>query len=369
MQRPLLQTRVDAVTHPSQCTENPYSHYMRRMVMFINEHLAYDHEGNVGNMIGLLRYNYVYPCSTTVNIWERLQAALGRVLPCRRTGNREPTRMIGQDLVYLAIYRLVYMKALIAEINAFLYTVNIGNPFFAFYAPSQISNAEALIGLSRKKGSTTAYQALFPVNLEKRWNYWNYPYPLGIADIHRSRVIDLDECGMFLETTANRSIGKAYKGLRVRDVGPYQKSEKWNLLLAVCGEDPANGNDARRWADIWLEGGTTVAKMLEFVQHVLDDIGPADPENFFVFTMDNLNSHRNDAVIALIHVYGHGVVFRAPYWPVDGAIEFIFNSLQTLVRARLYDIRNSADLVAAIYAAIQSIDTFGPYFINVGFRE
>ena len=85
--------------------------------------------------------------------------------------------------------------------------------------------------------------------------------------------------------------------------------------------------------------------------------------------MDNLNSHRNDAVIALIHVYGHGVVFCAPYWPVDGAIEFIFNLIQTLVRARLYDIWNSADLVAAIYASIQSIETFGPYFMNVGFRE
>ena len=139
--------------------------------------------------------------------------------------------MVGQDLVFLAIYRVIYPKATIAEVNAFLYTVNLANPFFAFYSPSQIYNGETLIGLSCKKGSTTAYQALYPVNLQKRWDYWNYPYPLGIADIHRSHVINLDECGIFFETTANRQHVEAYKGHMVRDEGPYSKSEKWNLIF------------------------------------------------------------------------------------------------------------------------------------------
>ena len=67
----------------------------------------------------------------------------------------------------------------------------------------------------------------------------------------------------------------------MREEGVYSKSEKWNLLLAVCGEDGTAENVARRWADIWLEGGTTVDKMLEFVQNVLDDIGYADENNFF----------------------------------------------------------------------------------------
>ena len=83
--------------------------------------------------------------------------------------------------------------------------------------------------------------------------------------------------------------------------------------------------------------------------------------------MDNLNSHKNDGVIALIHLYGHGVVYRAPYWPVDGAIEFIFNTLQSLMRARSYEINSENDLLASIYESIQSIDTFATYFENVGF--
>ena len=369
MNRRLLQQRVNPIAHPSLCNGNPYSQDLRQLVMFVSNYLEQNDNNNVRNFVSMLRNEHVYPCSVTQNRWERLSIELGHVRPCRRTGNRGTQKMAGQDLVYLSIYRVIYPKCSIAEINAFLYNANMMNPFFSFYSPSQISRAESLIGLSKKKGSTTAYQAFYDVNLEKRWNYWNLPYPLGIADIHRSRVIDLDECGVFLETTANRKYGKAYSDLRVRDEGPYSKTEKWNLLLAISGEDRNDGNDARRWADIWLVGGTTIFKMLEFMHVILQDIGHANDQNFVVFTMDNLNSHKNPAVIALIHAYGHGVVFRAPYWAVDGSIEFVFNTIQTLVRSRLYEIYTGEDLVQVVYQTIQSIETFAPYFEHVGFNN
>ena len=369
MERAILQQRVDPIAHPSLCNGNPYSQDFRQLVMFVSEYLDNNDNNHVRNFVSILRNEHIYPCSVTQTRWERLSIELGHVRPCRRTGNKRTDKIAGQDLVYLAIYRVIYPKCTIAEINAFLYRANIMNPFFSFYSPSQISRTEAMIGLSRKKGSTTAYQAFYEVNLEKRFNYWNYPYPLGIADIHRSKVIDLDECGVFLETTANRKYGKAYSGLRVRDEGPYSKTEKWNLLLAICGEDEIDGRDARRWADIWIEGGTTVGKMMEFIHHILEDIGPANELNFFVFTMDNLNSHKNAAVIALIHVYGHGVIYRAPYWAVDGSIEFVFNTVQTLCRSRLYEIYTGEDLIQVVYQTIQSISTFAPYFVHVGFNN
>ena len=370
MNRPIiLQQRVDPISHPSLCNGNPYSQDLRHLVMFVSDYLENNEDYNIRNFVAMLRNEHVFPSSATQNRWERLSVELGHVRPCRRTGNTGTDKIAGQDLVFLAIYRVIYPKSSIAEINAFLYQANLMNSLFSFYSPSQISRAEAMVGLSRKKGSTTAYQAFYDVNLEKRFNYWNLPYPLGIADIHRSRVIDLDECGVFLETTANRKYGKAYLGLRVRDEGPYSKSEKLNLLLAICGENNDNGIDARRWADIWIEGGTTVFKMLEFIHQILEDIGPANENNFFVFTMDNLNSHKNPAVIALIHVYGRGVVFRAPYWAVDGSIEFVFNTIQTLVRSWLYEIYNGEDLIHVVYQTIQSIESFAPYFVHVGFNN
>ena len=363
--RPALQTRVEPVRHPSQCIGNPYSQDLRALVLFIRENMNGD-DPIVGNMIGVLRQNHLYPHPDTQRRWEMLRQNLGHARPCRRMGNRFGSRLTGQDLVLLAMYRCAYPKAIAAEINAFLYRANIGNPYFSFYSPSQISKAEESIGMTRKKGSTTAYQAYFPVNLRKRWRYWNLPYPLGMADVPRSRIIDLDECGLYVQSS-NRPHGKAYKGMRVRELGPYQKGEKWNVLLAVSGEDGENGNAARRWIDVWLEGGTTVTRMLDFITAILDDIGHATNDHFYVFTMDNLNSHRNVAVVALIHLFGHGVVYRAPYWAVDGAIEYIFNTLLTLVRGKLYEIRDSNDLIATIYESIQSIDSFANYFINVGF--
>ena len=280
--RPGLQTRVDEVTHPSECTGNPYSQDMRQMVMFIVNHVLGEDDNDVRNMIDILRGNHIYPSSRTCRRWAKLQEDNGHLRPCRRTGNKFGDRMSGPDLIYLALFRAFYPKCTIAEANAFLYVANLGNPFWNFYSPSQIHRGECVIGLSRKRASTTAFQALYPINLQNRWGYWNLPYPLGIADIRRSQIIDLDECGMYMESTANRKHGKAVVGLRVNEVGPYSKSQKWNLLLAVCGEDPIDGQEAsRRWAEVWVESGATVNRFLNFMEELLDDIGYATEDNFY----------------------------------------------------------------------------------------
>ena len=108
-------------------------------------------------------------------------------------------------------------------------------------------------------------------------------------------MIDLDECGIFVETS-NRARGKQCVGVRVKEPSPYSKSEKWSLSLAICGEDGDENQPSRRWSDLWTEGGTTVDKMLDFLQHVLDDVGPATPESACCFTMDDLNSHKHPAL-------------------------------------------------------------------------
>ena len=95
--------------------------------------------------------------------------------------------------------------------------------------------------------------------------------------------IDLDECGVFVET-ADKHIGKAYVGNRVRQEGNYQKSEKWTLLLAVAGSAAAE-----RLQMMWLEGGTTGDKMIEFIELILNAIGPGTPARRRCFTMDNLS--------------------------------------------------------------------------------
>ena len=364
---PGLQTRVAEVTHPSLCTGNPYSQDMQRLVIFIEGYMNNANDANVRNMVAILGGNHMYPLSRTTHRWERLQEEVGYLRPCRRIGNSFCERMSEIDLIYLALFCAFYPKCTIAEVNAFLYTANLGNPNFSFYTQSHIYFGEKLIGLTCKRASTIAYQALYPQNLQKRYKYWNYPFPLGIADIPRSQIIDLDKCGIFMETTTNRTYGKIYVGCQVNEVGPYSKDDKWNILLAVCGEDAVGHLDAHRCADVWLDGGTTINRFMGFIELILESIRYATEDDFYVFTMDNLNAHGNISALALIHMYGHGMVFRAPYWPVDETIEFIFNAIQTLIRARLYEIRTSQDLIGTIYESIQGIRSFENYFINCRF--
>ena len=153
---------------------------------------------------------------------------------------------------------------------------------FRFFSASQICEAEKIIGLTRKRGSTTAYQALRPINRQKRWMFWNLPYPYGIADIRRQDMIDLDECGVEM-TDADRSLGKAYIGHQLSQPGPYSKSTKINLLLVISGDDI----NRWRWREMWTGEGTTGTRMITFIQRIINDIGPGTAQRRYCFTMNN----------------------------------------------------------------------------------
>ena len=278
-QRPLLQTRVEVAPHPSGAGRGSgYSQDMRELVMSVRNSGESNHP-----IFQQLRQLGVYPSMPTELRYQRLQNTHGHVRQCRRTGNNRATVFRDHNLLLLALYRITFPKCTAAEINAFLYRANYGDINFRFFSASQISEAEKRIGLTRKRGSTTAYQALLPINKSKRWMYWNLPYPYGIADIRRRDIIDLDECGIEL-STAERGIGKAYVGKRVKQAGLYSKTDKYNLLLAISGDGVTNS----RWRDIWTGEGTTGERMIAFIQRIINDLGPGTPARRYCFTMDNL---------------------------------------------------------------------------------
>lgn len=292
---------------------------------------------------------------------------MGHLRPCRKTGHQEGPELQGHNLLLLAQYRVVYQKAHACEINAFLYRMNYGDPGFHFFSHSEISRAEKSIGLSHKCGSTTARQARLPVNIIKRWIFWNMVYPHGIADINPADMIDLDECGIFLET-ANRRYGKAYIGLRVNEEGPYGHGEKWTLLMAVSCQAATHGNPSPRWRDFWQIGGTTEERFYGFIEGILNELPHGDLGRRYCFTMDNLSSHHSAAVAALIHLHGHRLAFRAPYYPIDGPIEYVFNTIQCRLRNRLAKIRSHQDLIDELGNAIFLMNDFQPYFRHCGFN-
>jgi transposase len=70
---------------------------------------------------------------------------------------------------------------------------------------------------------------------------------------------------------------------------------------------------------------------------------------------------------AVIIASGHRLVFRAPYYPIDGPIEYVFNTIQGVLRIRNDLIVDGATLQHELNIAIASIPSFVPYFINCGF--
>ena len=219
-----------------------------------------------------------------------------------------------------------------------------GRPNISFFSPSQLSKAEKVLGLSRGETFTTVYQAFYQVNLQKHWNYWNPPFPHGITDVRVPDLIDLDKCGIFLKT-ANRSTGKAYVGAHTNEKGPYSKSEKWALLMAISGEVGTPEPPSMRWRSLWLDGETTNDRYLSFIQEILQDLVPGRPEICYCFTMGNLNAYHSVVVQTMIHAAGHKIVFRSPYHACDGPIEYVFNTLQCILKSNLHHIYNGPSLI------------------------
>ena len=129
-------------------------------------------------LIVTLRNSHLLPVMRTVNDWTTRQQRLGHLRRFRRQGNKFATVLRGRHMLLLAYYRALYPKATAAEINVFLF-YSTGR----VYHPSQITRAEDMLGLSRKRGSTTARQANHPRNravamelLETSISFWDDRY-------------------------------------------------------------------------------------------------------------------------------------------------------------------------------------------------
>ena len=70
---------------------------------------------------------------------------------------------------------------------------------------------------------------------------------------------------------------------------------------------------------------------------------------------------------AIIYAAGHRLAFRAPSYPIDGPIEFVFNTVQGMLRINMAQITDETILTQQLVGAINGIPTFEPYFTHCGF--
>jgi len=308
---------------------------------------------------------HALPAHRTVRRYIQRYRDYGHIRAYYRNGGRQRKVFSGIELVHLALYRCVYPTATAAEIIAYLWNVH-GRflPQPRFFHPSQISRAEEEIGLSRKRSATTARQAFSPANILRRQGYWTMNYPFGINDIRAEDQIDVDEAVVNI-TDAKRRYGKAHVRSRCRQVGPYTREGSTHLILAISG-CPIGG---RRWVHIRPgHSGTTIFDFYYFIHDVIQDLGPGTPQRRYCFILDNLIVHKNPLVLWLILISGHRFVFRAPYWPVDAPIEYVFNVVENALTIRMHEIYDDADLVQAIEETLRTIRSFENWFHHVGYR-
>eukprot|EP00536_Pseudo-nitzschia_multiseries_P006690 jgi/Psemu1/15854/gm1.15854_g len=252
---------------------NGYSEDMRKHTL-----IRYGELGRLINNIESL------PAARTARRYKRRVRELGRNVQFRHSGNKQRDDIIGLPMLLLEVYRKIHPKATRYECLAFLWRS------YGSYLP---------------KGSTTANQAFTFRNLYKRFQYWTMDYPFGIADICRDDMINVDEAGIKLEH-ANKKMGKC----------------------SLCGRIAIAGNqEGQRWVRFDTVG-TDVFSFDAFIESILEDLPPGIDGNRKCSIMDNLLAHHNPLTLDAIIDAGHRFVFRAPYYPVNGSIEYVFNTIE-----------------------------------------
>lgn len=347
-------TRVASKPHASR-GGNPYPQEMRDQViaMWLNgEDLKAPH-------LAPLRHQRKFPSWVTCKRWIKQYQAEGHARPKQATGNKFAAREVhGVDLVNLAIYRLVRPKAYLYEVIAY---INNRNPTNRPYSKSQIIRAEKRLGLTRKAASTTSDSAYLPINLHKRKCYWERSYPEGVFGEDVKKVIDIDECNFKLESQ-NRKFGKVTRQKRCDTRGKFKKGAgSVSLLMGVSGDD----ENPCSFHQTFTEGGTGLWRFYNFMEDFIGYLGENFPGESFLFTMDNLNVHKHPIVLALIRNAGHRVVFRAPYWSCDGAIEYVFNTIHTRLQMQFNAIDDVDELVNELNLIIGGMGSFKRYFDHV----
>jgi transposase len=313
--------------------------------------------------LNAMRHDKVFPCLGTCNNIITRYVEEGDACARRPTGNMFAEReILGRPLERLALFWVVHPKATYAEARAHLYNLD---PTVDPYSDSQVHRAKVLLDLRRKRASTTAAKAYTLRNLTWRHSYWNAPPPAGMLGVSPDDIIDIDETAFKLESS-DRKYGYAVRELRCSDTGAYGAGKKINFLLAINGAREGIG---MRWFDCWEGGGTTIHRFGDFIEMVLEDLRERHPGHSFVFTMDNLNTHHNAYIQTMIIADGHRIVYRAPYWPVDGAIEYVFNTIHSRLMEYFNRLQDLDDLRNRVILIVGQMENFHSYFINVGFRD
>ena len=162
-----------------------------------------------------------------------------------------------------------------------------------------------------------------------------------MGEIDPGRFVFLDQSNA--KTTMTRRYGRAPRGERVVDHVPAGKYHSTTMMGALRRDGTV--------AAMVYEGGTDVPVMQTFAETELRRIlRPGD-----IVVMDNLNAHKDPAVIAAVELAGASVWHLPPYSPDFNPIEAMGSKVKAILRS--LKARTAEALLDAIGVALRSVTT------------
>ena len=311
----------------------------------------------------------------SVRRWER------RVIPYRMTGGVERYMMTGADQLLFSICLYIYPNASSDQLCVFMIANGGG-----VYSRQTITQRCMELGLSRKRSSRESFEAYSAASIQKNIWFWYEPPPLGISDVSRFRLIDVDETGFYLKTI-NTKYGRAHTTNRVRHPAHYTRSEpKVNVILGVEPGNPllppnVDGSiqRPRRWisvtqinCDQFVFGDFIDTMLIDIEQHPV----PEGYDNERCIIWDNLAAHKTPYVTTIIRDRPSNNNFysvdRPPYRPKIAPIEYIFCELAAELALRCTREWNIDELRRNIYDICSTVGSGGRLhstFVHCGYRN
>lgn len=149
-------------------------------------------------------------------------------------------------------------------------------------------------------------------------------------------------------------------GCRVNSPGPYGHSEKWTLIAAV--------------SPVWVihfrfekTPGTKITIFNNFMRACNQVVATPRPTLRRTYLMDNLLSHKHPVVYNTVAQAGPRMLFRTPYCPWDGPIEYVFAQLENELKNRMYRIRSERDLRQQVQIILARLAPFDATFRHCGY--
>jgi hypothetical protein len=106
------------------------------------------------------------------------------------------------DMIHLVTFLVAHPDSTQDKMAAFVY-----NEGGALYSKQRISEHLDDLEITKKIASIKAFQALIEEVQFRVFTYWNCPPPLGIFEVSRRKLIDIDELGVTLERCNTMAVG------------------------------------------------------------------------------------------------------------------------------------------------------------------